>query len=478
MQADIPYFFTTAGQTTVWDSSRSTVPNAVEAISQGAGGVPPVIKSEDIERDCQLINWSLATSQVLPTIPWPRFDVGATNENQERLLETEAERLFDMLRLRAVVAGDGVAWWGRKSLLKAPTIGVLGPGLYDGLAGIAVFLAAMTKVLQDERARELTERAVATVRSTVQAHRPTRLRSGRTLGMAFGMGGVAYAMATVSQLLDEVQWLDIARDAAAWITPEIIQGDHTFDIMDGAAGAIIALLRLFEATGEERWLSSAIRCGSHLLETHRRDRLWWGAPGRLILTGMAHGLAGIGFALCRLSRISGRAEFRELGLAALRLIDHAYDEGQRDWSSDISNGSPEVERYFWCRWCHGALGVGIAWHEQKSDTAWGEVGAPFVTRATRGALENPIRPADTLCCGNFGNIDYLLEVADSDEALQSLARSRSVWLIGESHRRGSYEYDGASDEANLGLFPGSSGIGYVLLRALAPERLPSLLAFH
>ncbi|MEK6280674.1 MAG: type 2 lanthipeptide synthetase LanM [Acidobacteriota bacterium] len=478
VKADIPYFVTFTGQTTVWHNSHLAVPNAIEVAGQGADVVPRPLGSDDIERDCQLIDWSLTPSGVTPTKPWPRFDGGVIGEDQKRLLRTEAERIFEILRRRAVTASDGAAWWGRKSLLKAPSIGVLGPGLYDGLSGIAVFLAAMTRVLQNEMARDLTVRTVATVRSMVQTHRPSRLRSGRTLGIAFGMGGVAYALATIGRLLDDQQSLEIARDAATWVTPEIIQSDQTFDIMDGSAGAIIALLKLFEVTGEERWLTLALLCGSHLQETHQSGRLWWTAPGRMIRTGMAHGLAGIGFALCRLSRKSAEIKFEELGLEALRLIDRSYNESRRDWSSEIQEASTEAEESFWCRWCHGALGIGLAWHEQKSDAIPGLETTSFVKRASQGAVENPTRPADTLCCGNFGNVDYLLEVGQSDEELRSLARSRAAWLISESRRRGHYKFDAAVDEANLGLFPGISGIGYVILRALAPEDVPSLLTFR
>jgi lantibiotic modifying enzyme len=101
----------------------------------------------------------------------------------------------------------------------------------------------------------------------------------------------------------------------------------------------------------------------------------------------------------------------------------------------------------------------------------------FVNRAKEAAVKNPPRPADTLCCGNFGNVDFLLEIANGDKDLQSLARSRAVWLIDHGHRDGSYIFDGADGEANLGLFPGISGIGYVILRTLAPRNLPSLLTF-
>jgi type 2 lantibiotic biosynthesis protein LanM len=475
VNGDVPYFLTTVGETTVRDCSDVAVPDAVEAI-QLRETAQAVVDDEDIHRDLQLIAWSLASQELPPTPPWPNFDQKSIDDDTS-LLAAEAERLFNILERRAVIAEDGVAWWGRKSLLKAPTIGVLGIGLYDGLTGIAVFLAAMASVLQNDSARELTERTVSTVEAMVLAHRPSRLRPGQSLGMAFGMAGVAYGLAMVSRLLNEPHWLEIARDAACWITPEVIQSDQTFDVMDGSAGAIIALLRLWESTDDERWLRSAVLCGSHLLEIHRDKHQWWTMPSRRIQTGMAHGLAGIGLALCRLSKIAGK-EFADTALAALRLIDRSYDADFLDWSSEIVEDSDKSNRNFWCRWCHGALGVGLAWRELVSDANAAPDAANSLSRAKRGALENATRPADTLCCGNFGNIDYLLEVSDNKGPLRSVARSRAAWRIRETRRKGSYEFDGADDEANLGLFPGISGIGYVILRTLVPERLPSLLAFR
>lgn len=477
VRADIPYFFTTMGQTTVWDGSGAAVPEAVEFTKQ-CEAVPPMFGSEDIDKDHRLIDWSLATACIKTPTQWPPPNAAITRGTFDRLLEAEAGAILDMLRRRAVIADGGVAWWGRKSLLKAPSIGVLGPSLYDGLSGIAIFLAAAACVLRDDSARDMTERAVTTVQSLIKSHRPTGLRPGRTLGMAFGMGGISYALATVSRLLGEAKSLVAARSAAAWITPDVIQADPTFDIMDGVAGAMIALLRLWEDTGEERWLSLAALCGAHILKAQRRGLLWGDAAKRPIQTGVAHGLAGIGFALCRLSRLSGKEEFGELGLSALQFIDRAYDESQLDWSSEMPEGPTEGERKFWCRWCHGALGVGLAWREQRRDDTADSESAAFVARATRGALKNPVRPVDTICCGNFGNVDYLLEVAGEDEALLSIAQSRVAWLIGERRRREMFAYDSADDEANLGLFPGVTGIGYVLLRTLVPARLPSLLAFH
>jgi lantibiotic modifying enzyme len=311
------------------------------------------------------------------------------------------------------------------------------------------------------------------VDASVQQHRPSPVAPRRTLGLAFGMTGIAYAALTATRLLPRTNWLRLARDAAEFVTQGVIDADETLDVMDGSAGALLVFLSLWEHTADEEWLNRAILCGNHLLRAHRAHP-WWTRSVKTINVGMAHGVAGVGFALCRLSRATGIDEFLELGLAALTLADSAYEKSRRDWSAELPVASIESANY-WNRWCHGAVGVGIAWREQARENP--RATASVVTRATEAVLENPTRPADSLCCGNFGNLDFLSELAaEKGSDPLRVARTRAACLIGARSRTG-YACDGPANEASLGLFPGLAGIGYVLVRLIAPNRVPSLLAF-
>jgi lantibiotic modifying enzyme len=93
-------------------------------------------------------------------------------------------------------------------------------------------------------------------------------------------------------------------------------------------------------------------------------------------------------------------------------------------------------------WCHGSAGIGL------SRMALGEI-----VLADHDA-------ADHLCCGNAGACDFLLELARRCEDM------------------GAHEAAPTTERRvpALGLFQGSSGIGWALLRA-ADDRLPSHLSW-
>jgi lantibiotic modifying enzyme len=95
---------------------------------------------------------------------------------------------------------------------------------------------------------------------------------------------------------------------------------------------------------------------------------------------------------------------------------------------------------------------------------------------TRGALDSAMLPYDFLCCGNFGVLDFLIEAGGrGSPVLLDIARRRALWLSTRAAAGGGYTL--VIDEQEPGFFRGLAGIGHVLLRAIAPERVASALAF-
>jgi lantibiotic modifying enzyme len=82
---------------------------------------------------------------------------------------------------------------------------------------------------------------------------------------------------------------------------------------------------------------------------------------------------------------------------------------------------------------------------------------------------------DFVCCGNFGVLDFLIEAGSRGEpGLLDTARRRAMWLVARAERGG---YRLERDPHEPGFFRGLAGIGHVLLRAIAPDRIASALAF-
>jgi lantibiotic modifying enzyme len=112
--------------------------------------------------------------------------------------------------------------------------------------------------------------------------------------------------------------------------------------------------------------------------------------------------------------------------------------------------------------------------------------------AFRGEIEcaiaflqtSPAKPADHLCCGEFGNLELFLEAGRRLNRPDwiALARQRGAACIARServedgHRSGFHSNLGACELTFMpGLFNGLSGIGYQMLRLAAPQVAPSVL---
>jgi type 2 lantibiotic biosynthesis protein LanM len=190
--------------------------------------------------------------------------------SESELLD-EAVRLGRMLSDRAIRGGDGsVAWLG---LVRAPngrnySFLPVGPGLADGMAGTALFLAALQRVTGEFRETALgtlapVRRALSTFESLMR--RPKKsLAQKVTLG-ATGLGSIVYAYTRAAEWLQEEAALDAALAAAALITPELIEADGSLDPMNGPAVAIVGLLALHGVRPDSGLLEKAIACRDQIL---------------------------------------------------------------------------------------------------------------------------------------------------------------------------------------------------------------------
>jgi lantibiotic modifying enzyme len=94
-------------------------------------------------------------------------------------------------------------------------------------------------------------------------------------------------------------------------------------------------------------------------------------------------------------------------------------------------------------------------------------------------LAAPLGDLDDLCCGAAGRAEALLTAAHwlDRPDLATAAWARTSLLVRRADVDGAYRLfaDVPPDVDLPGLFPGSAGIGYHLLRLARPLELPALL---
>lgn len=368
-----------------------------------------------------------------------------------------------------------------------------GPQLYDGISGIALFLAAYYFATKDADARDLALRSAVRLRletkqiaaATSAAHQP----SNGTGGLA-GVGSLPYAFAQLAIWLKMPELFDSAREVASTITPGQILTEERLDVMRGCAGTLLALLSFIEevtALGLDSGTAPelALLCGRRLLEkrvSYNSGPRAWAAADSLPLSGFAHGAAGIAYALVRLFLYTGQEEFRDAAIEGFAFERTLYIPELQTWFDPRCNLPLNK-----ASWCEGAPGVAL-----------GILGSMIAidSHALRHDLEQalsitrllPDGPGDHLCCGNFGRVE-IMNIAGNVLGrlpLTEHARHLATQLLARAATSGfrfhPHDHQTNMDKTNLdkpdnnpSFFLGLAGVGYTLLRLSYPDLFPSVL---
>jgi lantibiotic biosynthesis protein len=396
-------------------------------------------------------------------------------------------------RLASEVAGSAIWSHGRCNWVGAlprdesrksgrAEVAALGPDLYGGTSGVALFLAEAGVRLRDDRLQAIARGAIRLALD----HADRTSRQSRD-GLYSGLVGIAYAAARVAHVLGAedvhararellVDWrLDGARSPSA-------------DLMSGCAGAVIGLVALSPLVAETWPLDSAVELGDELIA--RADVTsagWsWRDPtdrSKHNLCGYLHGAAGIGHALAELFGATGAVRFDE---AATRAFDY-----ERWWLDTRTGTWPDLRGVargvgrdapmpVSDSWCNGTFGIALS----RLRAAELLASEPLRHEACMAlaACEHHVAellssaPDDfSLCHGAAGAADVMLHATGRSGDLAALLARRGIEL---------YAGPGATcfpcgtplgDTPSLLL--GASGIGMLYLRLSDPQ-LQSPLLIH
>ena len=264
-----------------------------------------------------------------------------------------------------------------------------------------------------------------------------------------------------------------------------IPQDDTGDIMYGASGAILALLALYEATGDEQTLVTAAACGRHLVDLAVHDAAgasWTAKVCKRSLLGFSHGAGGYACALLRLARVLSQHDqlhvdarvFATLGEEALRFERSHFDAAEGNWPDFRADNEKKV---FMMAWCHGAPGVALS-RLIASPLESDAVARREVEIAIDSTLAVPVQHLNhSLCHGALGNLMIashaatVLRRADWQERIEHRLEATIAQLRTTGPRCGV-----AFPDAMPSLMYGIAGIGYGLLHLARPREVPLILA--
>jgi type 2 lantibiotic biosynthesis protein LanM len=496
-QMDIPYF--------VADSSSDALTVNFDLIIEGYFKEPSYDRA--ISRLRQLNNTDLAQQiAIIRGSFYSRVARGMTSEapieyastnleettaplTQAQLVQ-EAVEIAKELQQRAIHAVDGsVTWIGMGYLPVSGRLQLqpLGYGLYDGVCGVALFLAALAKITGEAGFRDLALSALQDLRKTLQDIKPNeqpRITKQLGIGGGIGLGSIIYTLVRVSQFLDEPELLNIANLAASLITQESLTSDRQFDPIAGAAGTILGLLSLYQAKVNPAVLEQAQALGYHLLNNRVKSdsgfRAWATLEGKLA-TGFSHGAAGIAYTLLRLYKTTQESAFLEAAEEAIAYERSVFCPSTGNWPDVRTSDVGEDKLSFMTTWCHGAPGIALARLGGLAILDTAEIRQEIAV-ALNTTQQFGLQNLDHLCCGNFGRMEVLLVAAQklSRPEFWKTAKNQAAQIVTRAEHTGAFYLfpELPRDVYNPGFFQGTAGIGYELLRLAYPDSLPSVLLWE
>jgi lantibiotic modifying enzyme len=310
-----------------------------------------------------------------------------------------------------------------------------GPGLYTGLAGIGFVLDRLYAVSGDETYRSAVLEVVELLR-----------------GAAYEKGG-------------GVEWND------------------TTDIIEGSAGIGLFLLYVDRERGVSGVESLALRAGDRLLEraTPAEPGSKWAMDSEFprLMPNFSHGTAGVAYYLARLYEETGEMRFLDAALAGGAYLKSIADV--TDNACLIFHHEPEGEDLYYLGWCHGPAGTARLFyelHRLTKDPEW----MHWVEMSARAIVESGIPERRTpgfwnnvsQCCGNAGVAEFLLSLHQIAKEPAYLAFARRVTddvLTRATRDERGLRFVQAENrtqpdvlQAQTGYMQGAAGIGLLLLR--------------
>ena len=482
--ADIPFFSTTPAKGCL-DGPQGTqwrpVYNLLDTTLQHW-------RSADFELERHVIQAALVSAYInqgwRPDDPsmWP---AKARTENLEWRRRKQIDGIMRKLMETAIHGVDGSVAWIAPIFI--PNIGwavkTLGPDLYGGTSGIALLLAAH---LRESRAGRvdpiegLQELFNATLRTLeIGETNRARQRKGSVKVRPLPPGGYwgLGSMIWTRMILEDwecggSEGLHRARDIAKDMRTAAESTDM-HDVLSGIAGAIPALLMLFERTGHDQYMDMAHELGDRLCkEAVRKDgkAFWTHEKWPAGIGGFAHGVTGVGWALTKIARATNEARYEEVAKEAFAFEDSFFDIAEQNWL-DL-RGLKEVKSS--AAWCHGAVGIGLARLDLDPE---------LKDESTRSVLRVAVAATSRLglgwnhcaCHGDLGAWELLDAAIALGEGPDEMSREELL-----AHVITSLEDNGPAsgmtrDIFSPSLMPGLGGIAYQLLKAHPLSELPSIL---
>ena len=357
----------------------------------------------------------------------------------------------------------------------------MGLYLYDGLAGIAVFMQRLAGETGKECYREITDLLVQKLFAHTCDYSKDALAGEKPTGAFSGEASIAFAYMLLYSMEQNPEFLYYIRLQCETMS-RAFEKDRHYDIIGGNAGAVLVLLAAYELTGEEQykvWAGKAGDCLKRAATSYEWGLGWVNPITKNALTGFSHGASGVMFALAKLGYITGEKDYLDVAYKAFLFEEHYFDQKIQDWTDlrfEEEKEDKSVDKFTQCNkfqgiephnmaWCHGWGGIVMTriltkkyvngkFRQQLEQTVKG-----VMRYHGKGFLQDSKKNSFCLCHGKCGNA-VIYAMNQWGDGMKQKEILQSEFENGSGELRDKLEIQECS---NFGLMGGITGIGYYFL---------------
>lgn len=414
LELDIPYFEIDGNSRSIFDGNgkeyQGYLPctpyeSWIEHMKQ--------LSCQDMEQQCDYIRLSMGL-----------LNHGYIGEKNTRWADenTCIHQIAEWICRTAVIDGADIGWaglhfWDNGYWSLKPC----GMYLYDGIAGIVLFLAKYLDRYQDSSCRQDVEKIYKLAIEKLEKYTDLRCEQNEVpeplaTGLYDGESSIVYVYLILYEITGQEKWIKNAQKHFE-IVAKLLPKDENMDYLSGNAGAIVAAMKLYQLTGEIEYCTAAIETEKDLWKKGQRMEVGYGWKLKNLkypLSGLSHGNSGFLMAYVELYKMTYDQEYLKKIKLLLSYEDILYSEDLKNW---IDLRDPDGRKTM-CGWCHGAPGILLSRMSIMDILPDDKQIKKDILRAVSTLFHNEREKKICLCHGMTGNLlimkKYLEKNPDDD----------------------------------------------------------------